>query len=380
MRGWVVLCLLLVLSANAASAQYPDGVRFIKAFQISGGSNNNILVGKQTLFLNAPQRDFVSNAQAKLGFQTTVAGTSQQLTGSYQFDLSRFAELPNWNGRTQALHLTFERSAESRGEVTSSLLQLRGNFQSYDQNNDEYSFLQYQIGAHLKRFLPKGFLVELDYDFKRGDFLSDTNKDTYYNITSNTHRLQARVKLWHSTRARSHLRYQLALPRYAGNLSDLLEGLSGLTRGQIRRDWTHSLLWEWRYLPSTRAPFSIGYQFQNNRSNSPYYRYRAHQVGLVSIVNFRFKGENRLIVKGEWGFFDYYQRRFDSRYLNTRKDWRIGVNLTYDRPLIRLLTLEVKYSLIDNNSNDTIDFNPDTSISFSSFSQSLAQIALKTNF
>jgi hypothetical protein len=129
--------------------------------------------------------------------------------------------------------------------------------------------------------------------------------------------------------------------------------------------------------PSDVWSVSAGYEFRLRHSNGEYYSFRGHFLSGYAVY-MQFGGTLR--ASALWGVVDFFDRRFDPRFLNTREDFRAVLNASYSRLLTSRLGITGSYSYVSNDSNDSEDFVPATTLSYGGVEQQALTIALDYSF
>ena len=345
--------------------------KFIKEFGYTLSRNNNVVIGTETRAKLDPLRDSINNLNATLGLYQRFPNRGE-IYGLYSIDLINHDTVDFLSARQHSLLVFGERYF---GLSTS--LRVRGNLKFFDfYNLNELSFLQNSLEISLDKITSLGIIYELDAMVGNRSFPNGISNITGYALVNSRQvQLSTRVKFWQTAWLRWGLRYSLFLEQYDGTESTYLNTLSGLTSDEGRRDLIHSLQPEVTLVLLKGCALTLGYQHQRNASNSDYYKFRGNTMFAQSTI--RFNDENLLFVQASYGIYDYYHRQFDERYINTKKDFRTSFNLNYQYRLLDFMFWEARYAHFNNDSNDSIDFDPLTSKSYSTFSQHVFNVGLR---
>ena len=215
-----------------------------------------------------------------------------------------------------------------------------------------------------------GVLTDLRYEFSLQEFFGDAPRRTFGNLDNRGHRGEVRLRYWLGSDWRLALTYRIDVFTFSSNLlwSDPpLVAFVGLPEGTERQDFTNVVQPEVSYLAGGSLVLTLGYRFEDNRSNSPAFRYRAHRT--MAVGYWEVTDRHIAFTEVRYGIYDFYSFQFDSRYRNTRSDLRLDVAANYRFVVNDSFYLQARYGLLLNDSNDSINFNPGTSLSFSTFSQ-----------
>jgi hypothetical protein len=215
-----------------------------------------------------------------------------------------------------------------------------------------------------------GLLTDLRYEFSWQDFSGDAPRLTFGNLDNRGHRGEVRLRYWLRDDWRLAVTYRIDVFTFSGNLlwsGAPLAAFVGLPEGTERQDITNTVQPEISYVAGGSLVLTLGYRFEDSRSNSAAFTYRAHRA--IGAGYWEITDRHILFAEVRYGRYDFHSFQFDSRYRNTRSDFRLDVAANYRFVLNDRFYLQARYGLLSNDSNDSIDFNPGTSLSFSTFSQ-----------
>jgi len=367
----VLTCVLGFIHTESQAQEAPKRSKWIKEVGFSLAHNSNVVIGTETRAKLDPVEDNIQNLNLRFGFYRALADKGF-LVALYEFDLVDHAQTRILRSRNHGLQLALERPLE-----TNRALQLGGDVTYYGFHNlKEVSFYHTNVTVQLETFTRSGLIYELALTFSSRNFPSGTSNVVGYSLV-NSQRLEgsARLKYWYTPWMRWGLRSTVNREAYDKTRSTYLLAVSGLSRDDHRIDLTPSLQPEILLVPFQKLALTLGYQFQYNDSNSDYYRFLGHT--LIARMVIRLNERALLFGEGTYGVFDYFKRRFDDRYLNTKEDFRRSLALDYRYELTEYLQVEAQYTYFANDSNDSLDYNPLTTKTYSTFSQAVFNLSFK---
>ena len=201
-------------------------------------------------------------------------------------------------------------------------------------------------------------------DFKN----PDQNSFSFGAISNYSNNFLVKLKLWQTSSLRYSLQNMTSKVFFETSPSKELRWRSGLDFNKHRSDIYDALTAEITYLPIKGILFNIGYLFEYNISNSHYYRFRASSMILDAMWSPDSK--QQILIETRIGLFDFFGRTFDDRYLNTKKDTRLYLSVSYNYRITENLKLTTGYKMYSNNSNDSsVDFSLGHTKSYSSFTK-----------
>jgi hypothetical protein len=357
-------------------ATNPDSVkkktfRVIREISVAQSSNSNLIIGTETRAKTDPLRDSIGNLAVTFGLEKIFP---QQGNATLLF---RFGNVSQQNVTTlRSQNLTVSAMA-TKFFGPKATLRFNGDFDSYAfYNFRDLSFNETRLRLEFERFTGLGLIYELGANFRNKRFHNRiANVVGFTLVNSRRAEVGIRLKYWQTRWLRLGGRYLLTWEGWDKTDSQYLQFLSGLTADERRNDFTHSVQPEITVVPFRQFAVTVGYQFQQNLANSDYYRFRAHS--LVYQGTLKLGDSHVIFAEGSYGIVDYYRRRFDMRYLNTKEDFRTTFALQYDLRFMPFLYINAKYTYFANDSNDAIDFNPATSLTYSNFAQDVISVGAR---
>ncbi len=369
--GFLILAGTGMLPAQQTAS--PPG--FILTGSISAISNDNLIIGTETRSPMKPISAQFLTYSVTAGVNMALA-VSHRLAAAYSFYVENQPQASFLRRNDHTLSLDVKGQAgNSFGYVVNGAYRLY-HFKELGSLN----FNQTHLHGAVYYQLPFGLMLEGGYFYLNKHFTEDDNNITGYSlVTSTQQKFEARAKKWLGKRFRLSLRYSAGNLHYEPTSSTYLNHISGLSPEQERIDHFFAvqpelliLLW------GNRVLFNLGYQAERNSSNSDYYEYSGLKA-LADIV-IAPHPKHTFTVETNFGVYDYSLRQFDVRYKNTKEDFRTTVFVTYQWEVSGLLNLQINYNFMKNDSNDSFDYNPLTSRTYSSFTQNFFRASLEVQF
>jgi hypothetical protein len=356
-----IAAVFLALNSRTGAAQV------LGEFGLFGSYDSNAAVTRSAQFIPEPKADYLGDFSLNLSdfFRNGVSA-------SYRLDITGFEKLKDQDSRKHTLDLKYRKY--SGGNLTFVPdLQLEAS----DGNDPDWNYYLYSPSFDLTYFPGQGTVAELSCNFTGKEFTTGGERNIYQDISTDKTNIDASLKFWHSPSLSSTLSYISGSQVFQGNVTTSLAYYSGLSQGTKREDSTHSYRFEETFLYSEKLAGGLMYEYRENLSNSDSYAFRANRLELSAAYKF---SSNTLFIEGDWTTFDYYRNYFDTRFANTREDFLAYLAVVYQLQLGENLQLELKINSSSNDSNDSIDFNPITSKSYSSYSRNVIGSSLKLKF
>lgn len=349
----------------------PGSLRIIKELSVAITGNSNVIVGTETRSKNDPIRDTIGNFSAAVGLFKSIPSQGN-VSVLYRYTFVNHDQTPILRTRSHSLSASAEKIFGQKGT-----LRLEASFAVFDfYKFGELSFAEYRLNAGLKRFTDLGLIYEMQVRFRGKGFLNEVSNTVGYTLVdSRRFEAETRLKYWQTRSLRLGLRANLAREAWSATESAYLQFLSGLGAGEGRHDLTHSLQPEATWVPAESWALTLSYQLQRSISNSDYYSFWGHSAIFQTTLQI---GDRTLVfAEGSYGVFDYPRRHFDSRYQNTKEDFRTSLSVRFEHRLADYLSFEAKFTHFSNDSNDSIDYDPRTSLTYSSFTQDVFTLGLR---
>jgi len=326
--------------------------------------NDNALLGRRGQFVGQKVTDYanVLRLRNESGYRL---GRNTRLVGIGEATILGFRSREELRSADFLLDVSLERGIGDTARVIPEIAAVY-----HPEASSDWSF--WLVRPALRVELPPlaGLLTDIRYEFSWQDFSGDAPRLTFGNLDNRGHRGEVRLRYWLRNDWRLALTYRIDVFTFSSNLlwSDPpLAAFVGLPEGTERQDFTNVVQPEVSYLAGGSLVLTLGYRFEDNRSNSPAFRYRAHRT--MAVGYWEVTDRHIAFTEVRYGIYDFYSFQFDSRYRNTRSDLRLDVAANYRFVVNDSFYLQARYGLLLNDSNDSINFNPGTSLSFSTFSQ-----------
>jgi len=326
--------------------------------------NDNALLGRRGQFVGQKVTDYanVLRLRNESGYRL---GRNTRLVGIGEATILGFRSREELRSADFLLDVSLERGIGDTARVIPELAAVY-----HPEASSDWSF--WLVRPALRVELPPlaGLLTDIRYEFSWQDFSGDAPRLTFGNLDNRGHRGEVRLRYWLRNDWRLALTYRIDVFTFSSNLlwSDPpLAAFVGLPEGTERRDITNMAQPEVSYVAGDSLVLTLGYRFEDSRSNSAAFTYRAHRV--VGAGYWEITDRHIVFAEVRYGRYDFHSFQFDSRYRNTRSDLRLDVAANYRFVLNDHFYLQARYGLLSNDSNDSSDFNPGTSLSFSTFSQ-----------
>lgn len=357
------------LAAAGVRADDPAQAPWEDETEISLGAllDDNAFLGRRGQIIAGPELDVVNlvGLRHESGYRVD-RGLRVVGVGSANFAVVRLQE--PLRGADFLLRLSVERALGNTARVVPEVA-----VASHLDATVPFSF--FAVRPALRAELPPlgGLLTDLRYELSSQDFTGDAPRLTFANLDNTSHRGEARLRHWLGDAFRLALTYRVDVFSFSSNLSPdpRLAAFVGLPPDIGRVDLVNVLQPELTVLFDTFI-VTLGYRLEDNRSNSDAFTFVGHR-GIASAY---WEPSDSHILFGELrvGRADFYRFRFDSRYRDTRADLRLDAAASYRFVIDDHLYLQGRYSFLSNDSNDALDFNPATSLSFSTFRQNRIEV------
>ncbi len=242
----------------------------------------------------------------------------------------------------------------------------------------------FQVGPRMggTYYAPGGLVLEAAYSFTGRFFDTDDPSETYGNIDLWAHGLELSAKWWLHRKLRVGLGAWYDYRTYDDNVGPVLarilflpierfEDPDAMPTPVDRLDHRVDVGLEMVALPSHWALVAVGYGYGGTWSNLEAFTHDRHGPRLaVSLVRGRHEGfgQLRLTLK------DFHKFRFDTRYMDTRKDYVVEAHLGYGFRLTKWARLDLKYSFVRSDSNDASGYSYGHSRSYSRYQRNLLEL------
>jgi hypothetical protein len=252
----------------------------------------------------------------------------------------------------------------------------------------EWSFLQTTPTAEITLATPCGFVGSASYTFTGKFFDTDRPTETYGNVDLLSHRAHLSAKFWFWRFLRGRVTLDVERSIYDENIGELLGRIVFLPIDQFenpaaqftphkRHDWTFKAAAEVLYVPFEWGLVAASYRFDEVRSDLDPFTYRGHGPRLA--LAFKHKG-HQAYLEGKLTFKDFYDFRFDTRYADTRRDYKIDVYAAYGYVIKDWVRVDATYSFLRNDSNDALYFSFGHSRSYSLYQRSKVELSVTFSF
>ncbi len=252
----------------------------------------------------------------------------------------------------------------------------------------EWSFLQTSPSLTLSYTVPAGLVFQVLYAYTGKFFDSTAPTETYGNIDMQSHRSEMTVKWWMARPVRLRLTASFDYQIYDHNVGDLLGRILFVPIDQYenpraeyspfdRKDKVVKSEMELLGVPFTWGAVAATYRYEEGWSNLDTFTYRGHGPGLA--IAFKYKG-HEIFAQAKLTFKDFYRFRFDTRYSDTRKDYKIDVYAKYGYVIRDWVRVDLLYSFFRNDSNDAKHFSFGHSRSYSRYQRSKVELTATFSF
>jgi hypothetical protein len=277
--------------------------------------------------------------------------------------------------------LVFEPVARLEISLTPSLMIQR-------ETDAAWSFLQVTPTLEISYVTPCGLHMEASYTYTGKFFDSDALTETYGNVDLQSHRGHLTMKHWLFDYLRGRLTADVERSIYDKNIDVLLGRIVFLPIDQFenpdaeftrekRYDWTFKTEAELVYVPFDWGLIAVGYRFDQVVSNLDPFTYRGHGPRLALAV--KHKG-HEAYAEGKLTFKHFYDFRFDTRFADTRRDYKIDVYAAYGYVINDWVRVDATYSFLRNDSNDAENFDFGHSRSYSLYQRSKVEVSATFSF
>ena len=365
---WAVLTLLVCArSVGAVNSRFEGIVRL----QVRGNVNDNLVIGTETRSPLPALGDTYLDYSLRMGVRVHLP--FQQSIGAYFTYYKEDEQQVTFLRRVdQTLALDWT------GNVTryfAYYVIAQNRSFSFEQLS-ELNFDQLSIKAFTTLQFTWGLKVQTDFSHERKHFVQHLDNITGFSLVDATeNRVNVQLTKWFTSHWQLRLRFLKGQIRYAPTTAAFLLSLSGLNETTGRQD--NRTLWQGgiaRLLANNQVLIYLGRQIEQNESNSAYYTFRGKKALLD--VGYTPAENHFIAVQSSMGKYTYPHRQFDVRYQNIKEDFRLSVMVSYQWQMLEYLQLELSYQFIRNDSNDSIDYNPFTTLTYSTFNQNIARVRL----
>ncbi|OGS23395.1 MAG: hypothetical protein A2297_05080 [Elusimicrobia bacterium RIFOXYB2_FULL_48_7] len=340
----------------------------VSDIKLSGLFDTNAALTRSSQVKIIPKSDYASSLSVGLS-RNNPFSLYDSLSIDYRFDTTEFRELKKQNARKHLLDIKYQKSISQKSTLVPAF-----EIEYNDEDARDWSYSRYNPSLLFTYFSGRGIISEIFYEWDNKQFLDNKARNNYNSIGSNSHKLDTRFKLWHNSFLRSTLNYNYNYEIFEQNIAPTLQ-YARLLPGFTRDDTTHSIRFEEMIVFSESLLGNLIFERRANQSNSDPNTYSANQFGANII--FEPFPSNTLFIEYNYTGYDYYKNQFDRRYINTREDFQTGLFAAYQLEISRQVSIELKYSFTNNDSNDTIDFNPVFTKIYSSYSRTIFNLSLK---
>ena len=319
-----------------------------------------------------------------------------QLTKWLEFSLDSSVEMEELRIDTEEKSLTDDLRKTSVGvdpalvfkPLTDLEISIKPSLQIVRESDKTWSFLQSSPSIEAAYITPCGLHASLSYTFTSKFFDSDAPTDTYGNVDMNSHRGELSLKFWPLKMFRLRLGASIDHQTYDKNIGENLGRIVFLPIEQFenpnaeyttkkRSDWNIQSEAEVLYVPFSWGLVAGGYRYEEVSSQFDPFTYRGHGPRLAMAA--LYKG-HEVYLEGKLTFKDFYDFRFDTRFDDTRKDYKLDLYAAYGyvvRPWVRL---DLIYSFLRNDSNDAQYFEFGHSRSYSLYQRSKIELSATFKF
>ena len=271
--------------------------------------------------------------------------------------------------------LTFTPVKEFKATITPALDITRESEQAW-------SFIQIQPTADLVWTTRFGLQAELSYAFTGKFFDSGEDTETYANVGMLGHRTELTLKLWIWKFLRTRLTGGFERQIYEDNIGILLGRIVFLPIDQYenpnatftpekRKDFAVRGEGEVLGVPFKWGAVAVGYRYEEILSNFDPFTYRGHGPRLA--IAFTMKG-HEAYVEGKLTWKHGYRFRFDTRYQDKKKDFKVDLYAAYGWKIKDWVRVDLSYSFLRNDSNDAARFEFGHSRSYSLYQRSKIEL------
>lgn len=248
------------------------------------------------------------------------------------------------------------------------------------EDESEWSF--WSLAPRIQYELPPiyGVLATAGYRYTRQDFATDLPRRTFANVDNTSHRGELNVRLWPRSNVRVGAIYTLERLEFSPDLDYSIQSVAafvGLPQGESRRDVTNAVQPEVAWVRDGLV-LGLGYRFEDSHSNSDAFTYISHRA--VAIAYWEPCKGHSLFVDARYGPYGFFRFHFDPRFVDTRHDTRLDVVANYRYVVSSHLYAQARYTRVRNVSNDSVEFDPITSLSFSTFAQNRIELSVLGTF
>jgi len=352
----------------------------IKEIGIKAGFTDNLLASVESLRKGNPEKEMLGAISGGLGYKQQYGKRNYFYSlyrGMYDYR-KKFEDQISFNHNV-FLQFNNNFSKTTTFNVTGNL-----GYSNYF-NRPLLTNAVSSTSLFFRQYLKKNLISESTYKMSTIRFLNtkvgsknDSLNDTYKLNNSLGNNFRLKLKYWLTPHFRLSIQENIILTNFSVTNSPFLNIQSGLLSSENRFDIYSGATISTTVFLTNNFMFDIGYLRENNRSNGKYYRYTSNII-LLDIV-WMPHSNHQILLENQLKFYDFYNRIFDTRFTNTKKDSRYYLTITYDHYILDKLKLSTKYSVISNNSNDGIDYAVLTSNSYTSFNRSDISTQLKLTF
>lgn len=309
--------------------------------------DNNAALGRRGLFNAAKIQDVTSVFVVRSSLRTDLhAKVRFLLTGKLRVE----------EGRWQQFLRNTELSAKPTLEFDlgkSVTIAPSVNFKLRHEVESLWSYVEVAPGLLFRAYTRFGVIFEASYDFTATSYDHDEDTVTYANVDRLSHKGKLQAKIWQTKKLRYTVKAEVEHQRYDDNIGESLALIAFTPIEQFgnpdvvpeigtRRDLYLRAELEVLFIPLKYFAFAVSYQVEWDNSNLDPYRNWNHGP-RVAVLFARKKHE--AFVEARLTLSDFYDFRFDTRYINTRQDlraegfagyqysfkggWKVGAKLTF---------------------------------------------------
>lgn len=358
LRGFIA-CLALLIGVSSVHAF--ETVESEGLIRTGFSFDDNATLGRRGQFRAQKRTDYAGDLGFDLVLTRPFGGEGRLILDS-NLNLSRLRTFEGRRGYEAATRASFERNLGSRAGIAPELTALY-----HREKDDEWTFRSFAPGIAASYDFDMGLMSRIRYAFTLEQFPPGGTRNSYGNIGAKASNGEMDLKLWQNRDLRHRLVTSMETASYRANLSRTLSEYAELETGEERSDVTFAAREELMLVLTDRLVLTPALEVEENRSNSDAFTYRA----VRPLLDFYFRAgrSHELFASAAYGRFDFFRERFDPRFENTREDFRLEWTAHYRMEVREGLHVRMTYRHLGNDSNDSTDFDPLVSRSFSTYTQ-----------
>ena len=256
------------------------------------------------------------------------------------------------------------------------------------ESDQVWSFLQLAPALEVAYVTPCGLHASLGYTFTGKYYDSKAPTETYGNVDMTSHRGELNLKFWPIKQLRTRVTATLDRQSYDKNLGELLGRIVFLPIEEFedpdaefvakrRHDWNLQTEAELVYVPFDWGLVAAGYRFESVTSSLDPFTYRGHGPRVALAAKYK---SHEAYAEAKITFKDFYDFRFDTRYSDTRRDYKLDLYAAYGYVIKSWVRLDLTYSYLRNDSNDALFFSFGHSRSYSLYQRSKVELTATFRF